>query len=113
MSPSKCEIKITLVPLATWLLTKVEELLGRNRIKRRGRLIENDKAQRNVGHGEGAGDLRHLALADGQIGNGVIGLYAMAGKNLVEFCTRPDPGCAFSSPCPSGRHARCGHFRQR
>src|SRR3990170_1438069 len=57
---------------------KAQKLLGRHRIKRGCRLIENDQAQRTVGHREGTRNLRHLALADWQIGYGVIGTDAMA-----------------------------------
>ena len=65
---------------------KSQKLLGGDRVERGGRLIEDDEAQRDVGHREGAGNFRHLALADGQIGNGVIGADAMAGENLVKLC---------------------------
>ncbi len=41
-----------------------QELLGGHGIERRGRLIQNDKAQRIGRQREGAGNLGHLALAD-------------------------------------------------
>ena len=90
---------------------KGQELLGGHRIKRRGRLIENDQAQRNVGHREGAGDFRHLALADGQIGNSIIGANAMAGENLVKFLHGEILAPLFPANALSGCHARCGRFR--
>ena len=54
-------------------------------VERRGRLVENDEAERIVGHGEGARHLDHLALAERQVADDLAGADAVAGKDLVEL----------------------------
>ena len=85
ISPSRCEIRMMAVPRCGFASHIGQELLGGHGIERGGRLIEDDKAQRIGRHREGAGDLGHLALADGEVGDLVVGTDAMAGENLVEL----------------------------
>ena len=62
-----------------------QELAGGMRVERGGRLVENDEVERLLGHGEGAGDLDHLAPADRKVADDVAGADAVAGKDLVEL----------------------------
>src|SRR6185295_15782303 len=64
---------------------EVQKLAGRVRIERRCGLVENDEVQRVVSHGEGAGNLHHLALGERQVADDLGGAYAVARKNLVKF----------------------------
>ena len=85
ISPRRCEIRMTACRAPSRGCTIGQELLGGDGVERRGRLVEDDKPQRLVGHGEGAGDLDHLALADGEVGDSSSGVDAVAGKDLVEL----------------------------
>ena len=69
-------------------------------IERRGRLVQDDQPSRHVGHGEGAGDLDQLALADGEVADHVVGLDAVAREDLVELARR---SAAHARPPAAGR----------
>ncbi len=50
-----------------------------------------------VGHGEGAGDLDHLAPRDGEVADDVAGRDAVAGKDLVELARDQRAGACAAS----------------
>ena len=79
-----------------------EQLSGDDRIERRGGLVENDELHRLVGHGEGAGDLDHLAPGDRQVADDFAGIDAVSGEDLVELAEDEAPGLA-ASPTPEVR----------
>ena len=55
------------MPFATCFLEqRLRSCRGIHGIKGRRWFIENDQAQRDVGHREGPGNFRHLALAEGR-----------------------------------------------
>ncbi len=86
ISPRRCEIRITTdPPPATKRRTKIEKLAGDHGVERRGRLVEDDEAQRRIGDGEGAGDLDHLPARDREVADDVARGDAVAGKDLVEL----------------------------
>ena len=91
---------------------KAQKLLGCHGIKGGRWFIENDQAQRTVGHRKGPGNFRHLALADGQIGNGVIGVDAMAGENFIKLFTGQIMAALFPARPFQQRSEQCGHFRR-
>ncbi len=62
-----------------------QQLAGRVRIERGGRLVEDDQSSGSCGHREGARHLDHLAPADGQVADDVGGRDAVARKDLVEL----------------------------
>ena len=68
-----------------------EELPGRMRVERGGRLVENDEARGRVRDREGARDLDHLPSADRQVLNQIAWPHAVAGKNLVELIENEPP----------------------
>ena len=68
-----------------------QELPSRMRVKRGGRLVENDKARGRIRDREGARNLDHLLSADRQILNQIAWPHAVAGKDLVELVENEPP----------------------
>src|ERR1700722_1113298 len=62
-----------------------QELLGRMRIERGCRFVEDDEPGWRVGHRESARDLDHLLAANGQILNQIAGPHTVARKDLIEL----------------------------
>ena len=64
--------------------------------------------QRVVGDGEGARDLDHLALADGQVANDILRADAVAGEDPVQTGADQVSGLAGSAPAVQGGMADTG-----
>ena len=62
-----------------------EQLAGRMRIERRGRLVEDDQVQRLAGQRESARHLNHLPPADRQVARNVVRRDPVVRKDLVEL----------------------------
>ena len=63
-----------------------QELPGRMRVKRGGRLVENDEPRGRVRDREGARDLDHLLAADGQVLNQIARPHAVARERSRRAC---------------------------
>src|SRR5258708_453455 len=68
-----------------------QELSSGVRVKRGGRLVQNNKPRGRVGHRESAGDFDHLLAPDGQILNQIAWSHAVPGKDLVELSENEPP----------------------
>ena len=82
-----------------------EQLAGQHAVQRRGRLVEDDEANRRVGGRECAGDLDHLPPRDGKIADDLRRVDVVAREDRVELAADQGGGAAAPADAPSATDA--------